>query len=146
MKIKFGIFWPLVIATMAGSLGGCFPDVDRTKIGLGQLCQTSAECANYEQANFCTNDLMSMMGIAPGLLGSALRDTEQDTGAPPTTEMGFCTIKDCQPGNCPTYYQCCVCEIAGGLFPAPPNTCVGDDFVDSLTAELQAYGVTCSCS
>lgn len=55
---------------------------DDTPTGIGQECADNDDCADFE-ADVCAVN--------------------------PMTKVGYCTIVDCSPGECPSGYQCCTC-------------------------------------
>ena len=71
--------------TSDGGTGDSGTDGDLPS-GLGEPCTKQEECEGFE-ANHCN-----------------ARDVRPN---------GYCSIKDCQPGECPAEYQCCDCTVPG---------------------------------
>jgi hypothetical protein len=53
-----------------------------TPVGMGESCDTDGDCDDYE-ADFCSVN--------------------------PHSGVGYCTVRPCESGGCPTGYQCCDC-------------------------------------
>ena len=59
---------------------------DDLPTGMGEPCKEDSECEAFEANGCAVNDLRP--------------------------DDGYCTIKNCTPGECPHTYQCCDCSIA----------------------------------
>lgn len=56
----------------------------------------------------------------------------------PLSKQGFCTLKNCEPGDCPGGYTCCDCTMSPLV--DQEEACIADEFV----ADLQALA-KCVC-
>ncbi len=79
------------------------------ELGIGELCWSDADCATFI-ASYCQ-----------------LSPFNPD-------DPGFCTIKDCLAGQCPTGYLCCDCSSLGSQV-----TCLTEESAESA----EQYGCTC---
>lgn len=79
--------------------------------GLGEPCYTSDDCEGYDAAECVLNPM------APG-------------------QVGFCSLGNCGPGECPTDYLCCDCS---NVLPDSGPVCLPTD--KAQTAAV--YGCEC---
>ena len=86
--------------------------VDVRPSGIGESCTTSSECAQYRE-EFC-------------FYSERLK-------------TGYCTIKECGFGECPTGYMCCDCTTSV-LFPAEYFICMNEE---QANLAVSAAGCTC---
>lgn len=87
------------------------PAATETGPTFGDECTTDADCTGAKVASFC-----QLNPLTPG-------------------EPGFCTLRDCVPGDCPDGYQCCDCSHLNNVISCVP---------DEGAAQAEAY--TCVCS
>jgi hypothetical protein len=91
----------VMTAMVAALVSGCSYDTDGEPYpvdtdtgadsGIGTECSDDTDCAGLE-ADLCALNPM---------------DTE---------EPGYCTLVDCEPGECPGDYQCCDCEEVDPIY------------------------------
>ena len=79
--------------------------------GIGTSCKENKDCADFA-ADYCAVN--------------------------PAVGVGFCTVKDCEPGGCPAGYTCCDCRESSMV--DQEAACITDDYVAGLQALAQ-----CTC-
>ncbi|MCP4601770.1 MAG: hypothetical protein GY847_14845 [Proteobacteria bacterium] len=90
-------------------------DTDEPDIGYGTECFDDSHCASFT-ADFCNTS-----PIAPN-------------------DPGYCTTRDCSPGDCPDGYQCCDCRDT--IFQAKKTVCLNDE----QAAQVSVAPANCTCS